>query len=131
VKPDISMIVLYLAHGVHAGERLNYNHAGAVDEALFDSLPFTYGISYVRAEGVRREVIASIVVKTDAGQSHQEVGQIFREVAGRIPELNRLPKQGVILRCTKLSLSPGVPAEEDLLEILTGIYTVNGIGGQA
>jgi hypothetical protein len=126
------MKILYLAHSIHSGIDFKYEYALDIDQALFDELPFAYGISNVKVDGHKREVVATIIVKTDAGQSREELHEIYSNVASLFEELDSLSKSNVTLRCTKVGLpAETVPNESLLLEMINDIYTVNGVGGRA
>jgi len=126
------MKALYLAHSLHSGLSLKYDYAPTVDQSLFDELPFTYGISNVKVDGLNREVLATIIVKTDLGQSIAEIGLIYSKVAAQIADFGSLPTVDVTVRCTKVNLPAGtVPSEDQLLQMLKDVYAVNGVGGCA
>ena len=126
------MTTIYLAHSIHTGVEFEYRYAAAVDQALVDSLPFTYGISSVSADGEQRGVLATVIVKSDLGQSRDEVHAMYTGVEAGFPDLAALPHAPLTMRCTRSKLPPGtVFSEEFLVQMLRDVYAVNGVGGSA
>lgn len=123
--------VIYVGHCLHTGSDIDYKFALELD-ARFHSLPNLYGISVTKVDGANREVTATLLVKTNMGQTKDEVSRIYSAMVHGVPELSGLPLEQITLRCTRTNLEPGlVPTEKNLLQIFIGIYTLNSRGGVA
>jgi len=123
--------IVYVGHCLHSGANMNYGYAQELG-AQFHALQNLYGISVTKVDGAHREVVATILVKTDLGQTKEEVEDIYSAVLMGVPALHGLPKQQVTLRCTKVNLAAGVPpTEEHLVQMFKDIYTLNSMQGSA
>ncbi len=123
--------VIYIGHCIHSGLKMDYKFVRDLD-SQFHTLPNLYAISVTAVDGERRDVVATILVKTDMGQTKEEIGRIYGDIVSCIPELNGLPLQQVTLRCTKTSIDGGVvPNEDDLVGMFRDLYTLNSTHGSA
>lgn len=103
------MTTIYLAHSIHTGA----DAGNAIGER-------------------QRGVLATVIVKSDLGQSRDEVHAMYTGVEAGFPDLAALPHAPLTLRCTRSKLPPGtVFSEEFLVQMLRDVYAVNGVGGSA
>jgi hypothetical protein len=71
-------------------------------------------------------------VKTNLGQTKDEIRQIYGAMANTFTKLKSLPSKNVTLVSTKANISSDfIPSETELLKIMTDMYTQNASGGNA
>ncbi|EGQ8156797.1 hypothetical protein R7E46_01915 [Vibrio sp. Vb2704] len=123
--------VIHLAHCIYIGSEIEYEWVKSVDAAYHD-LPNLYAISLLKASGNSRKALATVLLKTNLGQTKEEIGQLYGAMADIYPKLQNLPTKDVILVSTKVNVPSGVILNEaQLLELMTDMYTQNATGGNA
>jgi hypothetical protein len=123
--------LLYVGHCVHTGIDLDYRYALTLDDTFHD-LPNFYGISLVSVDGEKKEVKATVLVKTDMGNSKDEIGEMYGAVVGQMADLQKLPQKNVTLRCAKIANANGaIPTETDIVRLCHEAYTLNSMTGSA
>jgi hypothetical protein len=123
--------IIHLSHCVYINGEIDYEWNKTVGDEYHD-LPNLYAISLVTKKDRKREVLATIIVKTNMSQAEEDVVKIYSAVTGSYTKLQELPTENVTLVSTKTKFSSSViPDEALLLSIMTDIYTQNAAGGNA
>lgn len=121
--------VIHLAHCVYTNGEIDYEWTKDV-ESDFHTLPNLYAISLIKVNGSAREVLSTVVVKTNLSQTKESIGQIYGAMINSVPRLKSLPTSNVTLTSTKANIPQGiVPNESELLKIMTDMYTQNAVSG--
>ncbi|MFQ2189881.1 hypothetical protein BJP22_12415 [Aeromonas veronii] len=123
--------VIHLAHCLYVNNEIDYEWTKEIGDE-FHALSNMYAITLVQKNEFSKEALATVIVKTNLGQTQAETGKIFSAVMHSFKKLQSLPTKNVSLISTKASTLPGfIPTEVDLLKIMTDMYTQNAAGGNA
>jgi hypothetical protein len=123
--------VIHLAHCTYVNSAIDYDWNKEIGTD-YHELENLYAITLIKKDGATRQALATVVVKTNLGQTHHETGQIFSAVANTFEKLKLLPTKDVSLISSKVNTPPGfIPTEGNLLNIMTDMYTQNSASGSA
>lgn len=123
--------VVHLSHCTYVNGSINYEWNKEIGDD-YHRLDNLYAITMVKKVGAIREALATVIVKTNLGQTHQETGRIFAAMVDSFEKLNSLPTKGVSLISTKANVPDGfVPSEEVLRNIMVDMYIQNSSSGSA
>jgi hypothetical protein len=121
--------IIHLSHCLYVGNKIDHRFNETIDEQLYE-LPHLYAITLIKKEGDYRQALATIVVKTNLGQSMEEIAKIYSSVVNIFTTLQSLPIDNVTFVNTKINFDAKViPTESDLLNVMTEMYTRNAIAG--
>ena len=123
--------VIHVSHCVHTGVDIDYEWAKNLGTE-YHQLPNLYAISLVPNVEHTKNVLATVIVKTNLGQSKEEIKELFSGMVQTFPKLQSLPNENVRLISTKINLESGVMLDRDeLLDVMTTIYLQNSSVGNA
>lgn len=122
---------IYVGHCIHSGNNMNYKFANSLDQT-YNQLPNLYAISVMKPNGANKTVQATILIKTDSGDSKDEIEKIYGALVASLADLKNLPLKDVVLHATKINYPAGqIPDEENIENMFRDTYTINSVGGSA
>lgn len=117
--------LIHIGHCLHAGADSTY-HYGPYWKGAFKNLPYFYSIAVTRKDNPSLGVCATLLVKSDMGQTADEVGKIYASLSQALPALYGLPADQVNLSCTKISVAANtVPTDDAILQLFADSYARN------
>jgi hypothetical protein len=123
--------IMHVAHCTYSNGDIDYEWNKDVGETYhtFNNL---YAITVTVQSEMGKQALGTIIVKTDMGQTKEELGRIYSSVRTLYKKLESLPTKNISLISTKANAPEGhVLSETELLKIMTDMYVQNASAGNA